>query len=460
MSSKSSGNAGRSARSALWMTPWSSHAPEPSSSFSSGIPNRITALTPRRTSSSTSTPRSSTEKRPIAGSASFARVVGPTKSGITKSSSSSRVSRTSERSAPLERRRRSRVAGKALTGEGYALALIPGAAAADDARMATRSKTVRVVWVVATIVVAVLLVARAIETRNALLIASAVAVLLSHFFLLARKRLGVGAPPGADGLPRRFPLSRVVSAEQRGNKLVLRSIDGRTARVRYTSAPADAELVARLRAELSATGVELPDPPEPKHNQTARGALVLGVVIGAAAAAYVVADASGPAHGAQRLPQAIPVTAASFAARAGTFTEPFAHIARCPAYVVPLDVDSYGPAHFVIAAMHTTIYEGRGGGCVTHPLKLSPAVVDPDRHQLNTHLVMDELRAAYVRAHGRTPARVIGLTEFDLFSPTAPGEAFVTIDEAVYGSQVFGVGSSAHGHLEADYASIGHSLSG
>ena len=64
-------------------------------------------------------------KRPSAGSCSFAWVVGPTKSGITKSSRSSLVSRTSERSAPLERSRRSRVAGKALTREIYASGTAP-----------------------------------------------------------------------------------------------------------------------------------------------------------------------------------------------------------------------------------------------------------------------------------------------------------------------------------------------
>ena len=43
VSSSSSGNRGLSARSACCTMPSSSHAPEPSSSFSSGTPNRITA---------------------------------------------------------------------------------------------------------------------------------------------------------------------------------------------------------------------------------------------------------------------------------------------------------------------------------------------------------------------------------------------------------------------------------
>jgi hypothetical protein len=225
----------------------------------------------------------------------------------------------------------------------------------------------------------------------------------------------------------------------------------------------NAELVAQLREGLAATGVVLPDPAEPvrARNQAARLALIVGTVIVVSVAAFVVAvEITASAGGAPSRPQPLAVTAAAFAARDGTFTDPFFHVAACPAYVVPLDVDSFGPAHLVIAAMHTPIYEGPGGGCVTHPLKLTPAVVDHDRHQLNTHLVMDELRAAFVRAHGETPARVIGLTEFDLFSPSAPGEAFVTIDEAVYGSQTFGVGSSARGRNLSDFESIGRSLSG
>ena len=50
VSSTSSGKRGRSSRSARWTTPSSSQAPEPSSSFSSGIPNRITPRTPAATS--------------------------------------------------------------------------------------------------------------------------------------------------------------------------------------------------------------------------------------------------------------------------------------------------------------------------------------------------------------------------------------------------------------------------
>src|SRR5215204_2267545 len=113
-SRSSSGKRGRSARSARWTMPSSSHAPDPSSSFSSGIPNRITAFTPSRTSSSHSRTTSSTLKRDMPGSSSFRCPSGATKSGITKSSSERLVSRTSDRRGAVRRRRRNRVAGNEL----------------------------------------------------------------------------------------------------------------------------------------------------------------------------------------------------------------------------------------------------------------------------------------------------------------------------------------------------------
>src|SRR5688500_456426 len=115
----SSGCSARRARSARWTIPSSSQAPDPSSSFSSGTPKRISALPPRAASSPASATRSSTEKRLIPGSSWLRTVVGPTKYGITKSSRSSLVSRTSPRRESVRRRRRSRVAGKALTLQGY-----------------------------------------------------------------------------------------------------------------------------------------------------------------------------------------------------------------------------------------------------------------------------------------------------------------------------------------------------
>ena len=68
---------GRSSRSARWMTPSGSQAPEPSSSFESGIPNRISAVMPASATASASRTRSATEKRPSAGSPSFGARVRP-----------------------------------------------------------------------------------------------------------------------------------------------------------------------------------------------------------------------------------------------------------------------------------------------------------------------------------------------------------------------------------------------
>ena len=76
VSRSSSGKRGRSARSACWTIPSAIQAPEPSSSFSSGMPNRITALTPARSSSSHSRTTPSTVWRDIAGSALVAERLG------------------------------------------------------------------------------------------------------------------------------------------------------------------------------------------------------------------------------------------------------------------------------------------------------------------------------------------------------------------------------------------------
>jgi hypothetical protein len=152
------------------------------------------------------------------------------------------------------------------------------------------SKTVRFARTAAAVALLLILVARAVETGPSPLLGSAIAVLLSRLFFLARNS-GHIRLDGKARLPRRFPLSQVVSTELRGRKLVLRTIDGRTASVPYTSAPGDAELVAQLREGLAATGVVLPDPaePAPARNQAARWVLIVGAVILVSAAAFVVA---------------------------------------------------------------------------------------------------------------------------------------------------------------------------
>ena len=116
--SSSSGKRGRSARSACWTMPSSIHAPEPSSSFASGIPNRSTAFTPRRTSSSHSRTTESTVWRPRPGSRGFGSASGATKSGMTRSSTDSVVSRTRSRSSAVRRSRRKRVAGNVKSAPG------------------------------------------------------------------------------------------------------------------------------------------------------------------------------------------------------------------------------------------------------------------------------------------------------------------------------------------------------
>src|SRR5918996_2492443 len=116
--STSPGTRSRSDRKARWTMPSSSYAPEAASSFSSGMPKSRTAGTPSRCASSASSQRRSTERWAMPGRPSSGRSTpspGQTKSGSTKSSSESRVSRASERSAAVRRKRRRRVTGKALT---------------------------------------------------------------------------------------------------------------------------------------------------------------------------------------------------------------------------------------------------------------------------------------------------------------------------------------------------------
>ena len=79
----------------------------------SGMPKRITACTPPRTSSSTSRTTSvDARSATCRAAASLRSDSGATKSGITNWSRSSRVSRTRPRSAPVRRKRRRRTSGK------------------------------------------------------------------------------------------------------------------------------------------------------------------------------------------------------------------------------------------------------------------------------------------------------------------------------------------------------------
>src|SRR5438094_311491 len=93
VASTSSGKPARSSRSARWTIPSSSYAPEPPSSFSSGIPKSNTAETPSPTSVSASSTSASTERwampgRPASGWTTPSP--GQTMSGIPKSPRSRR----------------------------------------------------------------------------------------------------------------------------------------------------------------------------------------------------------------------------------------------------------------------------------------------------------------------------------------------------------------------------------
>ncbi|HVN61110.1 MAG TPA: hypothetical protein VMT59_07585 [Gaiellaceae bacterium] len=317
-------------------------------------------------------------------------------------------------------------------------------------RTPRRSRSARVAQTLAAVAFTLVLLVHAAQTGNWLFVMSAIIVLLTHLVLTARAsgrvRVGGGRlEVRRAGIPRRFPLSRLVSAEVQGRKLVLRSVDGKTVRVRLTGGPADAEILAQLREAASTTGVEIPDPPT---RATARWPRIAGVVALACFSlgfSILIATEAGSMVGGRpgaASSDAQPLTPQLLASRNGTFTNPFERVATCEAYIVPLDVDSISHAGILEWALAN---HGFAHACVTHSLELTPGSLDPNRHQLSTAALLHQLRAVYRRAHGDTPAKVIGLTEFDLFSPTAPEITYVTHASARYGDQIFGVGSTARG---------------
>ena len=105
------------ARVASWMTPSSSHAPEPSSSLDAGSPNSSTAGMPSAYASPASRTAASIERWSTPGIEGIGvRPLLPwtTNIGYTRCRAASSVSRTRSRMPVVARRRRRRVAGKAM----------------------------------------------------------------------------------------------------------------------------------------------------------------------------------------------------------------------------------------------------------------------------------------------------------------------------------------------------------
>ena len=108
------------ARSARWTIPSDAYAPDPSSSFSSGIPKRMHGGQPEPEQllglAREIVDREAAERRQL-----LVRLArGPDEERIDEIGRSSFVSRTSERSAPVRRSLRRRVSGNELTGPPYA----------------------------------------------------------------------------------------------------------------------------------------------------------------------------------------------------------------------------------------------------------------------------------------------------------------------------------------------------
>ena len=306
------------------------------------------------------------------------------------------------------------------------------------------------------LLVGMIVIADGTIAGNHLLVASGIAVIVGRLLLTALAGRSVGVREGevevtTAGITQRLALSRVVSAERRGYSLVLRTADGKTLSVPLRGGLADEELLAQLRD--GAAGVVIPDGPAAARRQYGRVAAVVGcVVAGFVAFGIEHQVVSANLSPKRRAPKAVPVTAELFAARDGTFTNPFVNLPACATYVVPLDVDSVTGSEFLASELHVD------ARCVAHPFRLSPAVLDQDRHQLDTQTVMAQLRAAYFRVRDATPVHLIGLTEFDLFSPAAAGETFLTIDAAYYPGETIGVGSTAHGSRLTDFEGLARAL--
>ena len=121
MSTRSSPTSSRSERNATCTTPSGASAPEPVASFAAGTPKSTTAGIPRSASARTSLRRLSWvcwSTPGIDATGSGASIPSFTKSGATRSSTSTRVSPTSRRNAGVRRNRRDRCSGNA-TQQGY-----------------------------------------------------------------------------------------------------------------------------------------------------------------------------------------------------------------------------------------------------------------------------------------------------------------------------------------------------
>ena len=121
MSTRSSPTSSRSERNAICTTPSGASAPDPVASFTAGTPKSTTAGIPRSASARTSLRRLSWVCWSTPGidtTGSGASIPSFTKSGATRSSTSTRVSPTRRRNAGVRRSRRDRCSGNA-TQQGY-----------------------------------------------------------------------------------------------------------------------------------------------------------------------------------------------------------------------------------------------------------------------------------------------------------------------------------------------------
>ncbi len=105
----------------------------------------------------------------------------------------------------------------------------------------------------------------------------------------------------------------------------------------------------------------------------------------------------------------------------GATTQPFAPDRACDVYVVPVDGWSEGSAARLARALPLRVPVR---ACTTSSFRLDLSALDSGREQLDAVVVSDQLARAFQDAKGITPATILGVTAFDIYSSAFAGDPF------------------------------------
>ena len=140
--------------------------------------------------------------------------------------------------------------------------------------------------------------------------------------------------------------------------------------------------------------------------------LVLGGVLGAL---VVLVDRDSTDSG------AAPVTSEQVESTLGATSQPFAPDRACDVYVVPVDSSSDALAVRLARELPDRVPVK---ACATSSFRLDLAAFDRRREQLDAVIVSDQLARAFQDARGITPATILGVTAFDIYSSTFAQDEF------------------------------------